>query len=60
MQQDSYKTSWHKVNWEKDGMSQEHLKFMQALDNGTRRNDGHYEMPILIRDDNVRFLNNKL
>ena len=30
---------------------------MQALDNGTRRNDGHYEMPILIRDDNVRFLN---
>ena len=41
-------------------MSQEDLKFMQALDNGTRHNDGHYEMPILIRDDNVRFLNNKL
>ena len=33
---------------------------MQLLDNGTRLIDGHYEIPLALRDDNVRFPNNRL
>ena len=47
--------SQHKLNSENDGMSQEDLKFMEVLDNGTRLSDGHYEIPLPLRDDNVRF-----
>ena len=50
----------HKISRENDGMSQEDLKFMQVLDNGTRLVDGHYEIPLPLRDDNVRFPNNRL
>ena len=38
--------SQNKLNRENDGMSQEDLKFMQVLDNGTRLIDGHYEIPL--------------
>ena len=41
-------------------MSQEDPKFMQVLDNSTRLIDGHYEIPLPLRDDNVRFPNNRL
>ena len=41
-------------------MSQEHLKFMQVLDNGARLINGHYEIPPSLRDDNVRFPNSRL
>ena len=41
-------------------MSQEDPKFMQVLDNSTRIIDGHYEIPLPLRDDNVRFPNNRL
>ena len=51
--------SQHKVSRENDGMSQEDLKFMEILDNGARLIDGHYEIPLPLRDDNVRFPNNK-
>ena len=50
----------HKVNRENDGMSQEDLKYMQVLDNGTRFNDGHYGIPLPLRDDVIRFPNNRL
>ena len=59
MQQDSCKTSWHKVNKENNGISQEDPKFMPVLNNGTRLIDGHYEIPLSLRDD-VRFPNNRL
>ena len=52
--------SQHKFNRENDGMSQEDLKFMQVLDNDTKRINGHYEIPLPLRDDNVRFPNNRL
>ena len=52
--------SQNKLNRENDGMSQEDLKFMQVLDNGTRLIDGHYEIPLPLHDDNVRFPNNRL
>ena len=52
--------SQHKVNRENDGISQEDLKFMQVIDNGTRFIDGHYEIPLPLRDDNVRFKSNRL
>ena len=52
--------SQHKLNRENDGLSQEDPKFMHVLDNGTRRIDGHYEIPLPLRDDNVRFPNNRL
>ena len=41
-------------------MSQEDLKFMQVLDNSTRLIDVHREIPLPLRDDNVRFPNNRL
>ena len=50
----------HKISRENDGMSQEDLKLMQVLDNGTRLVDGHYEIPLPLRGDNVRFPNNRL
>ena len=40
-------------------MSQEDLKFMQILNNGASLIDGHYEIPLSLRDDDVRFPNNK-
>ena len=52
--------SQHKVNRENDGMLQEDLKFMQVLDNGARLINGHYEIPLALCDDNVRFPNNRL
>ena len=52
--------SQNKLNRENDGMSQEDLKFMQVLDNGTRLIDGHYEIPLPLHDDNVKFPNNRL
>ena len=52
--------SQHKLSRENDRMLQEDLKFMQVLDNGTRPIDGHYEIPPPLRDDNVRFPNNRL
>ena len=33
---------------------------MQVLDNGTKLIDRHYEIPLPLRDDNVRFPNNRL
>ena len=33
---------------------------MQVLDNGTRSIDGHYEIRLSLRDDTVRFPNNRL
>ena len=51
--------SQHKVNRENDGKSQEDLKFMQVLNNGAKPIDGHYEIPLPLRDDNVRFPNNR-
>ena len=41
-------------------MSPENLNFMQVLDNGTNLIDRHYEIPVPLRDDNVRFPNNRL
>ena len=52
--------SQDKLNRETDGMSQEDLKLMKVLDNGTRLIDGHYEIPLPLRDDNVRFPNLRL
>ena len=52
--------SQHKVKRENDGMLQEDLKLMQVLDNGTRLIDGYYETPFPLRDDNIRFPNNRL
>ena len=52
--------SQHNLNRENDRMSQEDLKFMQAFDNGSRLIDGHYEIPLPLRDDDVRFPNNRL
>ena len=52
--------SQHKLSRENDGMSQEDLKFMQVLDNVTRLIDGHYEISLPLRGDNVRFPNNRL
>ena len=52
--------SQDKLNRETDGMSQEHLKLMQVLDNDTRLIDGHYKIPLPLGDDNVRFPNNRL
>ena len=49
-----------KLNTEIDGMSPENLNFMQVLDNGTNLIDRHYEIPVPLRDDNVRFPNNRL
>ena len=40
-------------------MSQEDLKFMQVLNNGTRLIDGHYEILLPLCDDDVRFPNNR-
>ena len=45
---------------ENDGISPEDLKFVQVLDNGTKLIDRHYEIPLPLRDDNVRFPNNRL
>ena len=50
----------HKLSRENDGISPEDLKFMQVLDNGTKLIDRHYEIPLPLRDDNVRFPNNRL
>ena len=50
----------HNVNRENGGMSEEDLKFMQVLDNGTKLIDGYYEIPLSLRDDNIRFPNNRL
>ena len=50
----------HKLNTEIDGMSPENLNFMQVLDNGTNLIDRHYEISVPLRDDNVRFPNNRL
>ena len=52
--------SQHNLNRENDRMSQEDLKFMQVLDNGTRLIDGHYEIPLPLLDDDVRFPNDRL
>ena len=52
--------SQHNLNRENDRMSQEDLKFMQTFDNGSRLIDGHYEIPLPLRDDDVRFSNNRL
>ena len=51
--------SQHKLHRENDGMLQEDLKFMQILHNGARLIDGHYEISLPLRDDNVRFPNNR-
>ena len=60
MHNQEFTESQHKLSRENDRMLQEDLKFMQVLDNGTRPVDGHYEIPLSIRDDNVRFPNNRL
>ena len=52
--------SQHKLSRENHRIPQEDLKFMEVLDNGTRLIDGHYEVPFPLRDDNVRFTNNRL
>ena len=52
--------SQHQVNRNNNGMSQEDLKFIHILDNGTGLIDGHYEIPLPLRHDNVRFPNNRL
>ena len=49
-----------KLSGENNGVSQEDLKFMQILENGTRPINGHYEILLPLRDDNVRFPNNRL
>ena len=41
-------------------MSPENLNFMQVLDNGTNLIDRHYKIQVPLRDDNVRFPNNRL
>ena len=55
-----FNESQHKLSRENDRMSQEDLKFIQVLDNGTRRIDGHYEIPLPLHNDIVRFPNNRL
>ena len=51
--------SQHKLSQENNGMSQEDLKFIQVLNNGTRLIDGHYEILLPLCDDDVRFPNNR-
>ena len=51
--------SQHKLRRANNGMSQEDLKFMQVLNNGTRLIDGHYEILLPLCDDDVRFPNNR-
>ena len=60
MYNQEFTESQHKLNRENDRMLQEDLKLIQVLDNGTRPIDGHYEIPLPLRDDNVRFPNNRL
>ena len=60
MHNHEFTESQDKLNRETDGMSQEHLKLMQVLDNDTRLIDRHYKIPLPLGDDNVRFPNNRL
>ena len=60
MYNQEFTESQHKLNRENDRLLQEDLKLIQVLDNGTRPIDGHYEIPPPLRDDNVRFPNNRL
>ena len=52
--------SQHKVTRKNVGMSQEALKFKQVQEiHGARLTEGYYEIPFSLRDENVRFPNNR-
>ncbi|KAK3726857.1 hypothetical protein QZH41_010519, partial [Actinostola sp. cb2023] len=50
----------HSSTSDDSSLSQEHKEFLSIADQGTRRVDGHYELPLLFRDPNVVMPNNRV
>ena len=50
----------HMVNKETAGMSQEDKKFLSIVENGTKLVNGHYEIPLPFRNQDVNLPNNRI